>query len=46
MPTYLMKDPEGVEHEFICTIAEMEAKKEEGWTTVFSPPKNLSLIHI
>ena len=29
MPTYVMKDPEGVEHEFVCSIAEMEAKKEE-----------------
>ena len=45
MPTYVMKDPEGVEHEFICTIAEMEVKKEEGWTTVFSPPKNSLIGH-
>jgi len=45
MPTYLMKDPEGVEHEFICTISEMEAKKEEGWRTVFSPPKNSLIGH-
>ena len=40
MPTYNMKDPEGVEHEFLCSIADMEKKKEEGWTTVFSPAKN------
>ena len=45
MPTYVMKDPEGVEHEFICTIAEMEAKKKEGWRTVFSPPKNSLIGH-
>jgi len=40
MPTYNMKDPDGVEHEFICTIAEMEEKKEQGWTIVFTPAKN------
>ena len=45
MPTYVMKDPEGVEHEFICTISEMEAKKKEGWRTVFSPPKNSLIGH-
>ena len=45
MPTYLMKDPEGVEHEFICSIAEMEAKKEEGWRTVYHPPKNNLIGH-
>ena len=33
MPTYTMKDPEGVEQEVWCSIADMEKKKEEGWTT-------------
>ena len=28
MPTYDMKDPDGVEHELLCTIAEMEEKKK------------------
>ena len=32
MPTYVMKDPDGMEHEFICSIAAMEKKKVEGWT--------------
>ena len=32
---YIMKDPDGVEHEFICSIAEMQAKKVLGWTMVF-----------
>ena len=45
MPTYAMKDPDGVEHEFLCSIADMEKKKEEGWTTVFSPPKNSLIGH-
>ena len=45
MPTYTMKDPDGVEHEFLCSIADMEKKKEEGWTTVFSPPKNSLIGH-
>ena len=40
-----MKDPEGVEHEIICSVAEMQAKKEEGWTVVFSPPKNNLIGH-
>ena len=40
MPTYSMKDPDGMEHEFICSIDAMEKKKLEGWTMVFSPPKN------
>ena len=40
-----MKDPDGMEHQFICSIAEMEKKKEEGWTTVFSPPKNSLIGH-
>ena len=40
-----MKDPEGVEQEFICSIAEMQAKKVLGWTTVFSPPKNSLIGH-
>ena len=45
MPTYIMKDPEGMEHEFICSIAAMEKKKVEGWTTVFSPAKNNLIWH-
>ena len=45
MPTYLMKDPDGMEHEFICSIAAMEKKKVEGWTMVFSPPKNNLIGH-
>ena len=45
MPTYSMKDPDGMEHEFICSIAAMEKKKVEGWTTVFSPPKNNLIGH-
>ena len=45
MPTYIMKDPDGIEHEFLCTIAEMQEKKENGWTTVFSPPKNSLIGH-
>ena len=40
-----MKDPEGVGHDMICTIADMEQKKEEGWTMVFSPPKNNLIGH-
>ena len=40
-----MKDPEGVEQEFICSVAEMLEKKEKGWTTVFSPPKNSLIGH-
>ena len=45
MPSYTMKDPEGVEHDMICTIADMEQKKEEGWTMVFHPPKNNLIGH-
>tara|TARA_Y100000780_G_scaffold156988_1_gene141737 strand:+ start:187 stop:414 length:228 start_codon:yes stop_codon:yes gene_type:complete len=45
MPSYTMKDPEGIEHDMICTIADMEQKKEEGWTMVFSPPKNNLIGH-
>jgi len=40
MPTYDMKDPDGVEHELLCTIAEMEEKKKQGWTMIFAPAKN------
>ena len=40
-----MKDPDGMEHEFICSIAAMEKKKVEGWTMVFSPPKNNLIGH-
>ena len=45
MLSYTMKDPEGVEHDMICTIADMEQKKEEGWTMVFHPPKNNLIGH-
>ena len=45
MPTYSIKDPDGMEHEFICSIAAMEKKKVEGWTMVFSPPKNNLIGH-
>ena len=45
MPSYTMKDSEGVEHDMICTIADMEQKKEEGWTMVFHPPKNNLIGH-
>ena len=30
MPSYTMKDPDGVEHDMICSNADMEQKKEEG----------------
>ena len=45
MPSYSMKDPDGVEHDILCTIAEMEEKKEEGWIMVFHPPKNNLIGH-
>ena len=45
MPSYTMKDPDGVEHDLLCTIAEMEEKKEEGWIMVFHPPKNSLIGH-
>ena len=45
MPSYTMKDPEGVEHDLLCSIAEMEEKKEEGWSMVFHPPKNNLIGH-
>ena len=45
MPSYTMKDPEGVEHDIICSIADMERKKVEGWRMVFSPPKNNLIGH-
>ena len=45
MPSYTMKDPDGVEHDFLCTIAEMEEKKEQGWRVIFSPPKNNLIPH-
>ena len=45
MPSYTMKDPDGIEHDMICTISDMEQKKEEGWTMVFSPPKNNLIGH-
>ena len=40
-----MKDPEGVEHDILCSIAAMEKKKVEGWTMIFSPPKNNLIGH-
>ena len=40
-----MKDPDGVEHDFLCTIAEMEEKKEQGWRVVFSAPKHNLIGH-
>ncbi len=40
-----MKDPDGVEHDFLCTIAEMEEKKEQGWRMIFKPPKNNLIGH-
>ena len=45
MPVYDMKDPEGVEHEVVCSVADMQAKKEEVWTIIFSPPKNNLIGH-
>ena len=45
MPSYTMKDPEGVEHDILCSIAEMEEKKEQGWRMVFHPPKNNLIGH-
>ena len=45
MPSYTMKDSEGVEHDMICSISDMEQQKEEGWTMVFSPPKNNLIGH-
>ena len=45
MPIYDMKDPEGVEQEVVCSVADMEKKKEEGWTVVFSAPKNNLIGH-
>ena len=43
MPSYTMKDPDGVEQDIICTISEMEQKKEEGWRMVFMPSKIVSI---
>ena len=40
MPTYDMRDLDGVEHELLCTIAEMEEKKKQGWVMVFGAAKN------
>ena len=45
MPSYTMKDPDGLEHDLLCSIADMEKKKEEGWTMVFHPPKNNLIGH-
>ena len=40
MPSYTMKDPDGVEHEIFCSISEMEEKKEQGWSVVFNLVKH------
>ena len=41
-----MKDPEfGVEHDIMCSIAEMEERKEQGWVMVFKAPKNNLIGH-
>jgi len=40
-----MKDVDGVEHDLLCSISDMEKKKEEGWTMVFSPAKNNLIGH-
>jgi len=40
-----MKDPDGVEQDLLCSIADMEKKKEEGWIMVFHPPKNNLIGH-
>ena len=46
MPSYTMKDPEfGVEHDMMCSIAEMEERKEQGWVMVFKAPKNNLIGH-
>jgi len=45
MPSYTMKDPDGVEHDMICSIADMEEKKEQGWRNVFQPPTNNLIGH-
>ena len=45
MPSYTMKDPDGVEHDLLCTIAEMEEKKEQGWRMKFLAPKNNLIGH-
>ena len=46
MPSYTMKDPEhGVDHDIVCSIAEMEEKKEQGWVMVFSAPKHNLIGH-
>ena len=45
MPIYDMKDPEGVEQEVVCSVADMQKKKEEGWTMIFHPPKNNLIGH-
>ena len=45
MPIYDMKDPEGVEQEVVCSVTDMQKKKEEGWTMIFHPPKNNLIGH-
>ena len=43
MPSYTMKDPEGVEHDMICTIADMEQKKKKGGRWFFIHPRIILL---
>ena len=45
MPSYTMKDPDGVEHDLLCSIADMEDKKEQGWRMKFLAPKNNLIGH-
>ena len=40
-----MKDPDGVEHDLLCSIADMEDKKEQGWRMKFLAPKNNLIGH-
>lgn len=35
-----MKSPTGEVKEVICTISEMQEKKKQGWSMVFTPAKN------
>ena len=43
MPTYSLINPKTEEiEEFLITIAEMEALKEEGWIPVLGAPKIIS----
>jgi len=41
MPQYRMVNPEtGEAEDVMCTIADMEVLKQEGWTMVFEPNPN------